>query len=371
MNITIDLRSLHTKEFSGVEYFSAQVIEQLLQIDKHNHYLLFYNGFQKKSFDQFHFVNGKFKQTRIPNRFLNLSYKFLRWPKLESLTNGNNVVLFPNPSMVRLRSTTKLVLVVHDLSPVLMPEMYSWKDQIWHKMINIPALCKRADKILAVSEYTKQSLIKEFGISPDKISVGLLGIDHHRYNHNLSVSGMRHVRNKYNLPGEFILFLGTLEPRKNLSRLIKAFESLQSDQTLVIAGKLGWKYSEVMKMIHTSPKRKQIQYIGYINEEDKPALIKLARVFAWPSLYEGFGLPVLEAMAVGTPVLTSNVTSLPEVVGDSAMIVNPYNVSEIANGLRILLDNEEVRENYIRKGIERSQNFDWSKTAQVLYKLLT
>ncbi len=371
MNITIDLRSLHTSEFSGVEYSSVQIIEQLLELDKHNHYLLFYNGFQKKSFDQFHFVNGKFKQTRIPNRFLNLSYKFLHWPKLESLTNGNQIVLLPNPSMVRLRSTTKLILVVHDLSPVLMPQMYSWKDQLWHKLINIPALCKRADKILAVSEYTKQSLIKEFGISPDKIQVGLLGIDHDRYHSDLPIGLLRRVRNIYNLPGEFILFVGTLEPRKNLPALIKAFEALKSDQTLVIAGKLGWRYSEVMKMIENSPKRKQIIYLGYIPEEHKPALIKLARVFAWPSLYEGFGLPVLEAMAVGTPVLTSSVTSLPEVVGDSALTVSPYNVSEIARGLEVLLTDQAVRDNYIQKGLERSKNFTWQHTAQVLYNLLT
>lgn len=370
MNITIDLRSLHTSEFSGVEYFSAQVIEQLLQLDKENHYLLYYNAFSKKSFDRFHFVNGKYKQTRIPNRLLNLAFKFLRWPKLETLTNNNGVVLMPNPNMIRLRSTTKLVLVIHDLSPVLMPEMYSWKAQIWHKLINIPALAKRADKIFAVSEYTKQSLVKEFGINPDKISVGLLGIDHQRYNSNISLGAQRNIRNVYNLPGEFILFLGTLEPRKNLVRLIKAFESLQSEETLVIAGKLGWRYNEVMSLIQSSPKRKQIMYLGYIPEEDKPALIKLAKVFAWPSLYEGFGLPVLEAMAVGIPVITSNVTSLPEVVGDSALTVNPYNISEIADGLKVLLTDNATRENYIQKGLNRSKEFSWQKTADVLYNLV-
>jgi glycosyltransferase involved in cell wall biosynthesis len=214
-------------------------------------------------------------------------------------------------------------------------------------------------------------LIKEFGIDPQKIEVGLLGIDHDRYHSNLSVKSMRHVRNIYNLPGEFILFVGTLEPRKNLSSLIKAFEALGSDQTLVIAGKLGWRYSEVMRLIADSPKHKQIMYLGYIPEEHKPALIKLARVFAWPSLYEGFGLPVLEAMAVGTPVLTSSVTSLPEVVADSALMVNPYNVSEIARGLKALLNDQAVRENYIQKGLERSKNFTWQHTAKVLYNLLT
>lgn len=371
MNITIDLRSLHTSEFSGVEYFSEQVIQHLLQLDRQNQYLLFYNGFRRKTFDQFHFVNGKLKQTRLPNRLLNLSFKFLGWPKLESLTNGNDVVLLPNPTMVRLRSITKLVLVVHDLSPVLMPELYTWKSQLWHKMINIPSLAKRANKILAVSEYTKQTLVSEFGIHPEKISVGLLGIDRDRYRYNLPIGMLRHIRNTYNLPGEFILFIGTLEPRKNLARLIKAFEAVETEASLVIAGKLGWRYSEVMDLIDSSPKRRQITYLGYVPEEDKPGLIKLSKVFAWPSLYEGFGLPVLEAMAVGTPVLTSNVTSLPEVVGDSALTVNPYNTADIAAGLEILLTDQAVRENNIAKGLHRSQQFDWSKTARSLHQLLS
>ncbi|QQS23373.1 glycosyltransferase family 4 protein [bacterium] len=370
MNITIDLRSLHTKEFSGVEYFSEQVIQHLLQLDKQNQYLLFYNGYKKKTFDQFHFVNGKYKQTRIPNRLLNLSFKFLGWPKIENLTNNNHVLLLPNPTMVSIHSVTKLILVVHDLSPVLMPEMYTLKSQLWHKMINIPKLAKRANRILAVSEYTKQTLVSEFGISPEKISVGLLGIDSNRYRYNQSIGNLRNIRNVYGLPGEFILFIGTLEPRKNLSRLIKAYEALDTEASLVIAGKKGWRYAEVMQLIESSPKRKQIVYLGYISEEHKPGLIKLAKVFAWPSLYEGFGLPVLEAMAVGTPVLTSNVTSLPEVVGDSAITVNPYNITEITQGLNVLLNDSAVRENYIAKGLERSQKFNWDKTAQVLHSLL-
>lgn len=371
MNITVDLRSLHTKEFSGVEYFAEQVIQNLLQLDKQNQYLLFYNGFKKKTFDQFHFVNGQFKQTRIPNRLLNFSFKFLGWPKLESLTNGNDIVLLPNPTMVRLRSITKLVLVIHDLSPLVMPEMYTWKSQLWHRMINIPKLVKRANKILAVSEFTKQTLIEQFGIAPEKIAVGLLGIDHGRYRFNQPIETLRHIRNIYNLPGEFILFIGTLEPRKNLSRLIKAFEALDTEASLVIVGKKGWRYSEALELIETSPKKHQIIYLGYVPEEHKPGLIKLAKVFAWPSLYEGFGLPVLESMAVGTPVLTSNVTSLPEVVGDSALMVNPYNIAEITAGIQTLLTDQPTRETYITKGLERSKQFKWESTAEVLHKLLT
>lgn len=370
MQVAIDLRSLHAKNYSGVEHFAVQAIEQLINSDKSQQYLLYYNGAKPKSFNQFHFVNVKYKQTRIPNRLLNFCFKFFNWPKIEILADESTVLLMPNPNMVALRSTTKLVLVIHDLSPILMPEMYSIKAQIWHKMINVPKLCRRADKILAVSEYTKQALVNELGIEASKIHTGLLGVDHERYHPDLDILTLRSVRNRYGLPGKFILFIGTLEPRKNLARLLEAFELLPNDCHLVIGGKLGWRYSEAMSLINNSKKKNFIHYLGYIPEDDKPAIIKLAKVFAWPSLYEGFGLPVLEAMAVGVPVLTSNVTSLPEVAGDSALMVNPYNIEDVKIGLETLLNQNIVRDRYIKSGLIRAKKFTWDHTAQILKQLL-
>lgn len=370
MKIAIDLRSLHAKNYSGVEHFAVQAIENLLALDKDNQYLLFYNGARQKTFEQFHFLNVKYKQTRIPNRLLNFGFKFLKWPKIESLMDDSGTILMPNPNMVALRSTTKLVLVIHDLSPVFMPEMYSFKAQLWHRLINVKRLCERADKILAVSEYTKQALVNDLGIQPDKIKTGLLGIDHHRYHSDLEPSKLRLVRNIYGLPGKFILFIGTLEPRKNLTRLLEAFEQIDSDYHLVIAGKKGWRYSEAMELMASSKKKGFIHYLGYVPEEDKPALLKLAKVFAWPSMYEGFGLPVLEAMAVGTPVLTSNVTSLPEVVGNSAVMVNPYSIEEIRSGLEMLINQPSVSVRYSQLGLSRAKQFTWSRTAEVLKELL-
>jgi len=370
MRIIVDIRSLHTKELSGVEYFTTQVLEQLFAIDKDNQYTLYYNAFKKKQFDQFHFINVVLKQTRIPNRLLNFVFKFFKYPTIESLAGEGRVLLMPNPNMVVVRSTTKFVLVVHDLSPILMPEMYSLKAQMWHKFINIPKLVKRAAKILAVSDFTKQTLIDKLGIEPNKIVSAPLAVDHERFNKNLDIVKLRSVRNRYGLPGEFILFLGTIEPRKNLGRLISAFEQLSGNTHLVIGGKLGWKYSEVLRQIEQSKKRSMIHYINYVSEEDKPYLIKLASVFAWPSLYEGFGLPPLEAAAVGTPVLTSNVTSLPEVMGESALLVNPYNIEEITRGLDTLLTQEIVRDKLIKRGFDRASKFSWDKTAEKLKSLL-
>lgn len=370
-NITVDLRSLHTQEFSGVESYTVRVLEQLLLSDQNSVYKLFYNRFSKKEFNYFHFINAEFLQTRIPNRLLNLSIKFFNYPKIEKLIGEHQTLFMPNWNTLSVTPETKVVLTVHDLSPLLMPEFYSWKDRVWHWVINLNKLVKRANKIIAVSEFTKVSLIEKLKIPASKITVAQLGVDHENFRPNLSVDKLRDVRNTYSLPGDYILFVGTVEPRKNLSRVIEAFEQVNDPVSLVIAGKLGWKYAAILKQIEQSPKRRFIKLLGYVPETDKPYIIKLARAFVWPSLYEGFGLPILEAMAVGTPVITSNVSSLPEVAGDSAILVNPFNVGDIAIGIQTLLTDDSVREHYIKAGLERSKKFTWENCAEEVRQVLS
>ena len=369
-NIAVDLRSLHSTEFSGVESFAVNVLEELLGEDHENGYKLFYNGFKLKKFEYFHFINAQYKQTRIPNRLLNLSLKLFGVPKLEKLTGPCDVLFMPNWNMLAVDPATKVVLTVHDISPQVVPQYYTWKARAWHHFINIPKLLKRANKLIAVSEFTKTSLIENLKVPADKIVVAPLGVDHENYRPNLSVDKLRDVRNRYGLPGDFVLFVGTVEPRKNLSRLIEAIEQLDEPISLVIAGRLGWKYAGLLKQINRSPKRRSIILLGYVPESDKPYILKLASVFAYPSMYEGFGLPILEAMAVGTPVITSNVSSLPEVAGDSALLINPYNVSDIADGIKRLHTDAQMREYYITKGIERSHQFTWAKCAAIVKSVI-
>lgn len=364
--ITIDLRSLHGSEFSGVESYTVRVLEQLLSKDQKNLYQLFYNGYHKKVFEYFHFVNAKYLQTRIPNRLLNLSIKLFNWPKIEKLAGKSDIIFLPNWNMLRTESETKIVITVHDLSPLVLPEYYNLKARVWHWFMNIPRLVKQAHKVIAVSEFTKQSLIEKLNVPASKILVAPLGVDGDNYHSKLSVDRLRDVRNRYSLPGDFALYLGTVEPRKNLQRIIAAFEQVKDPVSLVIAGRLGWKYDSILKQVEDSPKRRFIHLLGYIPEADKPYLLKLARVFVWPSLYEGFGLPVLEAMAVGTPVLTSNVSSLPEVVGEAGLLVNPYNIDDIADGITKLHTDDSLRSHYISKGLEHSKRFTWEKCADIV-----
>lgn len=364
--IAVDLRSLHSSEFSGVESYTVNVMEQILATERNNIYRLFYNGFSQKKFQYFHFINTEYVQTRIPNKIMNVLLKLFNWPKLEKLAGDCDALFMPNWNMLATSSLTKVILTVHDLSPLLLPECYNWKARVWHWLINIPKLVNRANRIIAVSEFTKLSLVESLKVNPDKILVAPLGVDHETYRADLNVDRLRDVRNRYGLPGDFVLYLGTIEPRKNISRLIEAFELLDEPISLVLAGKLGWKYGSILNQIERSPKRRFIKLIGYVPEEDKPYFLKLARVFAWPSLYEGFGLPVLEAMSVGTPVVTSNVSSLPEVAGEAAVLVNPYQVREIADGIGKLNNDENIRSYYIGKGLERSQKFSWEKCAEIV-----
>jgi glycosyltransferase involved in cell wall biosynthesis len=363
MRITVDLRSLHSAQYSGVEYYTVQLLEHLIPLDSKNQYTLLYNGWQPKQFDNLRFVNSKFVQRRFPNRVLNASMKFLGRPYLEDLAGPTDVLLAPDFNFVRVSPHTKLVQVVHDLSPLIEPSWFNLKTRAWHKFVGIRKTLRRADHIITVSEYTKQTVMAEAGIATEKITTAYIGINHELYQPNIAAEKLRFVRNKYGLPEQYLLFVGTIEPRKNLLNLVKAFEQLDSPASLVIAGKLGWNYQTLLNNIASSPKKRLIKLLGYADEADKPALIKLAKMLVWPSFFEGFGLPPLEALAVGTPVLTSHVSSLPEVVGDSALMVNPYTIEDITRAMEIGLTDTETRGILINKGLEQAKQFSWAKTA--------
>ncbi|MCK4525681.1 MAG: glycosyltransferase family 4 protein, partial [Candidatus Andersenbacteria bacterium] len=172
------------------------------------------------------------------------------------------------------------------------------------------------------------------------------------------------IRKKYNLPKKYILYLGTLEPRKNIIGLIKAFEILNTKYKLVIAGSKGWLYEDIFKIVKNSPAKDNIIFTGFIDDKDKAALYGLADLFVYPSFYEGFGFPPLEAMAAGTPVITSNFSSLPEAVGDAAITVNPYNIDELTKAIEMVLFDEKLRDILIERGYKKVKNFSWEKCAK-------
>lgn len=367
MKIVIDLRSLSTGTISGVENYCLQVVEHLLPLDKKNEYSLFYNAWQKQALPDFHYINSSWRYTRLPSKFLNLALKF-NFVKLEKLAvknqAGPNIVFMPNLGQFSIEPETKLAVTVHDLSPVVVPEFYDLKRRLWHRFLGYRKAFARADLIFAVSENTKRDLMRLYDVPAEKIRVVYPGIDRKFFHPNLKPQVLRQVRNLYGLPGEFVLFLNTIEPRKNLANLIRAFELLPGPASLVVAGRPGWKYAKIFRQIKRSPKAGKIHYIGYVAEEHKPALLKLARALVYPSFYEGFGFQPLEAMAVGTPAVVSQVTALAEVAGEAALLVNPYNVQDLAQALDLVLTDEPLRQRLISRGLKRALDFDWDLASQ-------
>ncbi len=369
MKIAIDLRSLSSGTVSGVENYCLNLTENLLKLDGQNRYTLFYNALRKAQLPDFQRMNSEIKRARLPNRILNLALKF-KLVDLETMFGEFDWLVMPNLNQFHVHAKTRVALTVHDLSPVTAHGFYDVKRRLWHKFLNYQKAFQRANVLLAVSEYTKQDIIRLFNIHPQKIKVIYPGIDQASFNPQITEDDLRQIRNRYGLPGEFILFLNTIEPRKNLASVIRAFEQINHPAHLVIAGRLGWKYSKDFNLINNSKKSAKIKYIGYVDERHKPGLIKLSRALIYPSFYEGFGFQPLEAMAMGVPVIASQVTALPEIVGDSGLLVDPYNPNEIAKAIKLLLTDTDLRNRLVVKGLERVKNYSWETTAKKTLEVL-
>ena len=370
MKIAVDLRSLSGGYVSGVENYILHLLDNMLKLDRENSYTLFYNSFHEKEFGDFHFVNSKIIKTRIPNKLLNLGFKTGKI-SFEKLIGEFDVLFMPNPNQFSISPKARLVVTAHDLSPLVTPQYYDLKRRLWHKFLNYKKIFQRADAISTVSDYTRQDLIRLLGIEAGKITTVYPGVDTEAFSPAISETVLRQVRNKYSLPGNYILFLNTLEPRKNLTNLIKAYNSLDDDAFLVIAGKFGWKYKSLLRQVQSSKKRNRIKLLGYIQEEHKPAVIRMSRFLVYPSLYEGFGFQPLEAAACGRPSVISNVTSLPEILGEAALLINPHDPESLRKAFFLLLNDPELARLLSEKARQKAMSFTWERSAREMLKLIT
>ena len=274
-----------------------------------------------------------------------------------------------------LRFRTKQVVTLHDMTFFDFPEMHERFKVVYFRFF-IRAAVHLADYLIFVSHSARRDCVARLGPPRGSSTViyhgkGLV------YRPDLDPVMIESVRNSYSLPKDFILYIGTIEPRKNLSRLVSAFaDSIAAnhpDVKLVIAGMKGWMYQELFDKVEKLGLRDRVIFPGFIREEDKPYLLAGARVFVYPSLYEGFGLPVLEALACSIPTVTSDVSSIPEVAGDAALLVDPTSEEQIANALERLLTDPELRDNLRRASVVQAAKFSWEQTAvstAAIYKQL-
>lgn len=258
------------------------------------------------------------------------------------------------------------VLTVHDLIALDYPQ-YCQNETVTYFKILLADSIKKATKIIAVSNKVKADILHRFDIKEEKIHVIYHGISERfkRLSANNKITDS--IREKYNLPKKYILFVGNIEPKKNLVNLINAFYKLKNkneiEHKLVIVGKKGWKDKFVYKSVSKLKIDRELKFIGYIPEEDLPAIYSMADLFVFPSLYEGFGIPPLEAMSCEVPVLISNRGALPEITGGSCMQVDPYNIEEIANQIYKLLTDKKMSERLVEEGKEWVKRFSWKTTA--------
>ncbi|OGY42658.1 MAG: hypothetical protein A2Y67_02340 [Candidatus Buchananbacteria bacterium RBG_13_39_9] len=380
MTIAIDIRCLMQPNYSGVAEYTYNLLENIFKIDEQNQYQLFYNSQHDVSANlpKFSQANVQFFGFNYPNKLFNLGLKFFKYPKIDKLLSQPDIFFMPNLNFSATTKKGRKILTVHDLSFLLYPEYFSFKQKFWHNFINPKKLINSCDKIIAVSENTKNDLINFYRIPSEKIKVVHSGLDHNLYKQiALPNFNCQQFKNKYQLPDDFILFLGTLEPRKNISGLIQAFDLLKLNFPeyinlhLVIAGDKGWKNQEIFQLAEKSPFTKQIFYLDYIQRSDKPYLYNLAKLFLFPSYYEGFGFPPLEAQACGVPVITSTNSSFIETLGETAYLVKPDHLEEITEAIHQILSTPEIKNKLILQGLENVKRFSWQNCAQDTLNILT
>lgn len=374
MKIGIDVRCFAEGRRSGVEEYAEGLLSELFAIDRKNEYVLFFNAWggvtPDFSWAEKH-PNVTVRRFRIPNKLLNLSLWYLGWPKLDRMIGGADIFFLPNINFCAVSSGVRLFVTAHDLSFETYPETFSLKQRLWHIFVNPRKLFRMADRIFAVSKSTKDDLVSRYRLPAPKIEVIPSGISERFREMSRNDPKLLSVKEKYGLPYQFILYLGAFEPRKNIVGIVRAFTALKKARhpefeklSLVLAGVTGWKDGAIREEIRHSAFRGNIFTPGFVDDADKPALYNLASLFAYPSFYEGFGFPPLEALASGVPVVTSHNSSLPEIVGDAGVLVDPYKPDELFRAFESILLDKEFRTRLRGCGLARAKNFRWGETAR-------
>ncbi len=330
---------------AGIARYVSNLVENLLKIDNNNQYIR-YNFFEK-------YPPQPLKTFFFLLSYLNLSPDFLT--KEVDIIHSTDFVL---PASKKKKS----VITIHDLIFLKFSQLYTSKNLLYMKRMAAFS-ANRADKIIADSESTKQDIIELLQIKEEKIKVVYPGIEERFKPANKQEIAL--TSKKYNLPQNYILNIGTIEPRKNLNNLIDAYLNLDKEITdkyrLVIIGNKGWKYEDIFSKLKTA---KGIFVIENVEDKDLPAIYSQASVFVYPSLYEGFGLPIIEAMACTAPVTCSNTSSMPEAAGNAAILFDPDNVKEIAASIKKILSDEKLSAKLKKAGLAQAKKFNWQKTAQ-------
>jgi glycosyltransferase involved in cell wall biosynthesis len=344
------------RQYGGIHVYTKELILALTKLNSKNEYIIIRSNLKNEfsGVEEVVVPYSSFPGYRLWRLFVQL-------PKLLTEKGVDLVVEPAHFGPFNLPKHIKRVTVIHDMTVFLYPKYHVYMSQFLQRKI-LPGILRKSDHIITNSSNTTRDLINFFPFVQNKTTSILLGKDKifsRQIDHDVL------LRNKVNQP--YILFVGTLEPRKNIATLIKAFEIFKSEtgqhHQLVLIGKKGWKSSDIFVGIDNSPFTKDIIWLDYIAKKELPIFYSMAEIFVYPSFYEGFGLPVLEAMACGTPVITSEVSSLPEVGGSAVLYANPKSVAQLAQLITRLCVDPELRKKHSQLGLKQAAKFSWEKTA--------
>jgi glycosyltransferase involved in cell wall biosynthesis len=367
MNIGIDIRALTGGSLTGIGNYIASAINAVSKQDKANTYYLLSSGLKVNIDSAVDLDRSNIKHIHqyYPNKLLNSRFALGFGPNLiNKIPVKLDLFWLPNINFFKFDKHTPTILTIHDLSFLHSREFYSLKRRYWHKLVNVDKLINKAAKIIAVSGNTKRDIVRFFTVPEEKIQVINPGVTTAKMDRDYA----KLLTAKFKLPQKYFIYVGTLEPRKNISGVIKAFDRYHKDYPyteLVIVGSKGWIYRNILRDIK---KRKYIRYLGYIPSPAKDALYHLSQGLIWPSFYEGFGFPPMEATYHNIPVIVSYKTSLPEIMKQQALYVDPYNVSDIYQALKSLTEDKVLADDF-KTSAKDFKVPQWDKQATKLIKL--
>lgn len=361
---------------TGVGQYVFRLFDALFQIDRINHYYLYGLLFLGKKFDPP--FNTKYKNVRyrliryLPSKVYNVLSRRVAVPPIDVLTAmRSDITIFTNFVRTPLPLGSKSIVFIYDLSFKLFSQYSNDKNSyLMNKEVGKSA--QKSDMIVTISENSKREIVDFYKVKPEKITIINPAIDHQDY-YPRSQKEQERVKKKYRINTSYILYAGTIEPRKNIVTLLDAYaqlpSSIRESHSLVLAGGKGWKDKDIYQKLEEY-KDLNIILTGYVADEDLPPLHSGADLFVFPSHYEGWGMPPLEAMACGTPVITSNNSSLPEVVGNAGIMLEANDTKGFTDNIGKVIKNKTMQKTMISAGIKQARNFSWKKSAQKLHKII-
>lgn len=369
MRIAVNTRLLLKDKLEGMGWFTHEILRKMVAQHPEDEFFFFFD----RPFDAC-FVFAPHVTPVVlfpPARHPILFYGWYEWAVPRALKKYQIDVFLSPDNFCSIRTKVPTVLVVHDLAYLHFP-IHTRRRDLWYYRYFTPRYVERANRIITVSEFTKQDIIKQFGITGERIAVAYNGV--RTVFQPISDTEKEHIKTEYTEGSDYFFYVGAVHPRKNVPRLIQAFDqfktSASSSVKLVLAGRFGWQTGEVKTAYEQAKHQKDILFLGYTEENLLPKLMAASTALIYISHFEGFGVPLLEAMHCEVPIIAADCAALPEVSGKAALLVNPNIISEIVVAMANIVDNETVRVNLILEGKRQREKFSWTNSAAIVYQQL-